>query len=216
MTHALFLIDYATLSAFLLATLVISLTPGPDMTYFLGRTIAIDRGAGMVAVMGAMSGLVIHTFLAAFGLSALLAASPVAFTILKIIGAAYLLWLAIDSIRNGSALSIQEKSQKSSNKWRIWITGLSVNLLNPKIVLFFVTFLPQFVSASDPHAMGRLLVLGGLFIAIGFVICTMIVLTAHGFVHLLGRSKRIARIMDYCFAGIFGAFAIRIALAERL
>ena len=135
------------LAAYAVASVVLGLTPGPDMTFFLSRTIAQSRAAGFAALFGASTGLVVHTVLVAAGLSVLLAASVTAFTVLKIVGAAYLAWLAYDAIRNGSALSLDEAREGGASP-RIYFKGLLVNLLNPKVIVFFVTFLPQFVSPT--------------------------------------------------------------------
>ena len=211
-----FIPDLTILVTFTLATLVIALTPGPDMTLFLGKTIQHGKSAGHAALLGAMSGLVVHTLLVAFGISALLAASQTAFTILKIVGAAYLLWLAVQAIRNGSAFTIENKKSQPQSFFSLWLTGLWVNLLNPKIVLFFITFLPQFVAADDSHATGKFLFLGFYFLLIGFVVCLGIVAIANRFVTTLTKNPKIMRIMDYSFAGIFSAFALKILMTERL
>ncbi len=163
-----------------------------------------------------MSGLVVHTLLVAFGISALLAASQTAFTILKIVGAAYLLWLAVQAIRKGSAFNIENKKSRSQSLFSIWLTGFWVNLLNPKIVLFFITFLPQFVAADDPNAMEKFLFLGFYFLLISIVVCVGIVAVANRFVTTLTKNPKIMRIMDYSFAGIFSAFALKILMTERL
>ena len=112
----------------------------------------------MAAMLGASVGVLIHTTLVALGLSALLAASVTAFTILKVVGALYLLWLAIQTLRHGSALNIAASNgaRPVEPLYRTWLTGLGVNLMNPKIIMFMVTFLPQFVTAGDPHAAQKL------------------------------------------------------------
>src|ERR671917_806361 len=102
-----FLPDRAVLLAYSLACFVLFITPGPDMSLFLAKTMAGGRRAGLAAMLGAMAGCCVHTLLAALGISALLAASATAFTLLKVIGALYLLWLAIDAVRNGSALNLK-------------------------------------------------------------------------------------------------------------
>ena len=207
--------DLPVLATFTIASLIIALTPGPDMTLFLGKTIQHGKSAGHAAVLGALSGLVIHTLLVAFGISALLAASQTAFTLLKIVGAGYLLWLAVQAVRTGSALTIENRRTKPSSFLNNWATGFGINLLNPKIVLFFVTFLPQFVSSSDPDATGKFLVLGIYFIIIGVAVNFAIIAVAHRFVAELTRSPKIIRILDYSFAAIFSAFAIRILTTQR-
>ena len=211
-----FIPDFSILLPFTLATLVVSITPGPDMTLFLGRTIQQGRAAGFATMFGAMSGLMIHTLLVAFGISALLAASQTAFTLLKICGAGYLLWLAYQAIRNGGNFQIEERQQKRTSFIGNFTVGLATNLLNPKIVLFFITFLPQFVSSTDPNAIGKLVFLGFWFILIGGIICFTIIAMADKFVRKLTANPGMARFMDYAFATIFGAFALKILGTQRL
>ncbi len=209
-----FIPDTATLLAFTAAALVLTITPGPDMTLFMGKTLTQGRAAGLAAVLGAASGLIIHTVLAAVGVSALLAASQLAFTMLKIVGAAYLIWLAYQAIRNGSSLTLEAVSVPKQPFHRIWLQGLGVNILNPKIVLFFLTFLPQFVSASDPHAVSKLLFLGGYFVLLGGLICVLMVLGASAFARCLKSSPKAMRIFDWAFAGIMGSFALKLLVAK--
>lgn len=207
-----FIPDLPVLTAFTLASLVLTITPGPDMTLFLGKTLAQDRRAGLTAMLGAFAGTVLHTLLAAFGVSALLASSATAFGILKIAGALYLLWLAWDAIANGSSLSLKETSGAKERAGQVFLKGVGINLLNPKIILFFVTFLPQFVSAGDPHATGKLLFLGAWFIGIALPVCALIVLLADRIANRLKRNPRITRVIDWTFASVFAAFAIRLLL----
>ena len=135
------------------------------MTLFVGRALSEGRKPpASPAWSGAMTGIVIHTALVALGLSALIVASPEAFMVLKIGGAGYLVWLALQAIRNGSAFSPETAKRAPRSLFQNWATGLGINLLNPKIILFFMTFLPQFVSAHDPHAPGKLFFLGVVFI----------------------------------------------------
>ena len=124
--------DTATLLAYSAASIALFITPGPDMSLFLARTIASGRRAGIASVFGANLGCVIHTFLAAFGISALVAASHTGFLILKIVGAGYLLWLAVDAIRNGSSLNVGTVEQKSVSTFSSFLMGVPVNLTNDK------------------------------------------------------------------------------------
>ncbi len=206
--------DLATLIQFAIATFVIAITPGPDMTLFVGRALSEGRAAGMACMFGAMTGVVIHTVVVALGLSALLIASPTAFLTLKIVGAGYLVWLAWQAIRHGAAFNPVAKKHAARPLFRHWLTGVGINLLNPKIVLFFMTFLPQFVSADDPHAAGKLLFLGLCFIPLSLPITIPLVLMADGFAGLLKRNRRVTRMVDFLFAGVFGAFALKILSAQ--
>jgi len=211
-----FLPSLPVLGAYLAAVLVITFTPGPDMTLFLGKAVTQGRASGMAAMLGASTGVLIHTTLVALGLSALLAASATAFFVLKVVGALYLLWLAVEAVRHGSALSLDPAGPAIAREplFRTWLKGLAVNLLNPKIIMFFVTFLPQFVAADDPHAMPKLFFLGFFFVAVAAPICAAMIASASHLAHFLKRSPRLMRGIDWLFAGVFGAFALRLLFAR--
>jgi threonine/homoserine/homoserine lactone efflux protein len=202
------------LLAFTAASLVLIFTPGPDMTLFLGETLRGGRARGFAAMLGIATGLLIHTMLAALGLSALLAASATAFTLVKIAGVAYLVWLAIGALRHGSALTLATQAADARPLGRVYLTGLGVNLLNPKIVMFFLTFLPQFVSVADPQAGAKLLFLGFYFTALGVPACAALILAADRVVATLRRSSKIMRGFDVLFAGLMGAFAVKLLFSR--
>jgi len=211
-----FLPSAGVLASFGLAAAVLSITPGPDMALFLSKTLAQGRRAGFAALAGAFSGLLFHTLLAAFGLSALLLQSASLFGALKLAGALYLLWLAIDAIWHGGTPQLDDNNGSSvlQRAAEVYLTGLGANLLNPKIILFFVTFLPQFVSPDDPHGVSKLLFLGLYFIAVAFPICAAIILGAEAIAGWLKRSPYLTRGLDWLFAGVFASFALRL-LFER-
>ena len=210
-----FLPALPVLGAYVAAVLVITFTSGPDMTLFLGKAVRQGRASGMAAMLGASTGVLIHTALVALGLSALLAASATAFFVLKVVGAIYLLWLAVDAVRHGSALNLDAAPAPSTERlFHTWLKGLAVNLLNPKIIMFFVTFLPQFVAADDPHGMQKLFFLGFFFVAVAAPICAAMIASASHLAHFLKSSPRVMRAIDWLFAGIFGAFAVRLLFAR--
>ena len=209
-----FVPEWPVIVQFAVATFIIAVTPGPDMTLFVGRAIAEGRAAGMACMLGAMSGIVVHTTLVALGLSALILASPEVFLVLKMAGAGYLVWLAWQAITKGSAFSPDTARRAPRPLLRNWATGLAINLLNPKIILFFMTFLPQFVSANDPRAPGQLFFLGLLFIPLCVAVTTPLVIAADRLAGLLGRSPRATRILDWLLAGVFSAFAVKIITAQ--
>lgn len=210
----LFVPDTATFLQFAIATFVIAITPGPDMTLFVGRALSEGRAAGLACMVGAMTGCVIHTLMVVLGLSALIVASPQAFLALKIFGAGYLVWLAWQAIRHGSAFSPDATPRAPRPMWKNWAMGVGVNLMNPKVILFFMTFLPQFVSVNDPDAAGKLLFLGLMFIPLSLPVTIPMVVAAGGFAGLLKKSPRVTRAIDYLFAGVFSAFALRILTAQ--
>ncbi len=209
-----FIPDFMTVATFALASFVLAITPGPDMGLFLARTVAGGRKLGFAAMLGASTGLIGHALLAGLGLSALLAASATAFMVLKVIGALYLVWLAWQAIRYGSGFSVDPSGVPRQSFFATWLTGLGVNLTNPKVIMFFVTFLPQFVDAADPHASGKLVFLGFMFIVIGIPTGAFIILIAERFTEFMRSSKRAMRIFDWSFAGIMGAFAVKLLFAQ--
>jgi threonine/homoserine/homoserine lactone efflux protein len=205
-----FLPSLPVLAAFTLASVVLVLTPGADMALFLGQTVTAGRARGFAAMVGVTTGVLIHSLLAAFGLSALLAASATAFTAVKIAGAVYLVWLAVQALRRGSALALGNRNGDRRGIAQIYLMGLGVNLLNPKVVFFFLTFLPQFVSTADPQAGAKLFFLGCYFIALATPICALLILGAARFTAAIRRSPRLMRAVDWLFAGLMGAFALRL------
>ena len=210
----IFLPDLSVILAYTAAAVILVITPGPDMTLFLGQTLTGGRARGIAAYLGASAGLVVHTMLAAFGLSALLAASATAFGVLKVAGVVYLVWLAIQTLRHGSALALNDDGLGAQPLARVFMMGLGINLLNPKIIVFFLTFLPQFVSGNDPHAGAKLMFLGLYFIALAIPACAMLIVLAERFTAAIRRSPKAMRTIDYLFAGLMGAFAVKLLLAR--
>ena len=205
----------AVLVQFAIAAAVLAITPGPDMALFVGRAISHSRAAGLACFAGAATGILIHTMLVALGLSALLVAAPTAFLVLKIVGAAYLIWLAWQAIRHGSSFTVRQGRKDGVGSLRgHYLTGIGINILNPKIALFFLTFLPQFVSANDPDAPGKLVFLGVFFLMVAVPIVLPMILAADRLASTLRARPRITRALDWLFAGVFGAFAVKILTAQ--
>ena len=209
-----FIPDLPIILQFAVATVILAITPGPDMTLFVSRTLSQGRASGFASMAGALTGTVVHTTLVVVGISALIVASPNAFLALKIFGAGYLVFLAWQAIFKGSAFSPEKKTGPRISLFRSWATGIGVNLLNPKVILFFMTFLPQFVSAHDPHAPAKLFFLGMMFVVLSIPVNAPMVLAAERFSVSMKRSPRITRIVDYLFAGVFSAFALKILTAQ--
>jgi threonine/homoserine/homoserine lactone efflux protein len=209
-----FVPDISTLLQFGVATVILALTPGPDMTLFVSRALSQGRGAGFASMAGAFSGILVHTTLVAVGISALIVAAPMAFLALKILGAAYLVYLAWHALSKGSAFTPATGRGPRLSLARSFSAGLGVNLLNPKIILFFMTFLPQFVSAHDPHAPAKLFFLGLLFIAISIPITAPVILAAERFSAAMKANPKVTRVIDYLLAGVFSAFALKILAAQ--
>jgi threonine/homoserine/homoserine lactone efflux protein len=209
-----FVPDLPVLLAFAVATLVLAITPGPDMALQLSRAINHGRAHGMAAMFGALTGILVHTTLVALGISVLIIAAPPLFLALKIAGAVYLIWLAWQAVVHGGGLRIAAAAIKLPTLKQSFATGLGINLLNPKVVLFFVTFLPQFVEAHDPMATGKLFVLGVEFVLVSLPIGLLIVYAAEWLAAAFKRSRWIERALNWGFAAVFASFAAIILTAQ--
>jgi threonine/homoserine/homoserine lactone efflux protein len=209
-----FLPSLPLLIAYGAACALLAATPGPDMALFLQKTLGGGRSHGFAALAGAMTGVLAHTFAAAVGLSALIAASSRLYGALRIVGALYLLWLAYGALRHGSAMKLTARDGPSASLTKTYLTGVLINITNPKIILFFVTFLPQFIDVGDASAAQKFFFLGASFVAIGTLVNGLLVLIAARFVAAARANPRAIRIFDFGVAGVMSAFAARLLIAE--
>lgn len=200
---------------FLLTSLVVVASPGTGVLYTLA--VALSRGAraGVVAAFGCTLGIVPHMAAAALGLAAVLHASALAFAALKWLGVAYLLWMAWATLRErgGGALSVGREEERSAA--RVVGRAVLLNLLNPKLTVFFVAFLPQFVPADAPHPLARMLALSAAFMAITFAVFVVYGLFAAAVRDRVVSSPRVLAWMRRTFAAAFAALGARLAFAER-
>jgi threonine/homoserine/homoserine lactone efflux protein len=160
------------LTTFLLASFLLWITPGPDTMYILARSIAQGMRAGALSALGIGCGILIHTALAAFGLSALLATSAAAFQVVKLAGAGYLIYLGVQALRKPGKLATPEV--EAADPGRIFRQGVLTNALNPKVAIFFLAFLPQFVVPTAGLGPLPFLLLGGLFVSGGTLWCLLV------------------------------------------
>lgn len=150
------------LALFIAAGLLLNITPGPDTLYIVGQSVANGARYGAVAALGIAAGCCLHAVAAAVGVSALLLASPTAFTVLKWVGGAYLAWLGVAMLRSGGPREVP-RAAVGATLARVFLQGVVTNALNPKVALFFVAFLPQFVDPRADHRLVPLLLLGLVF-----------------------------------------------------
>ncbi|MDQ0456655.1 LysE family translocator [Rhizobium paknamense] len=209
-----FLPSLATLLAFSAASFLLAATPGPDMTLSISRALRDGRLAGLAVLIGTNLGIAVHTLLVAFGVSALIVASPTAFMVLKSGGAAYLAWLAFQAVRKGSKFVAKAETGEKGSAKSAFLNGIWVNLLNPKVIIFFMTFLPQFVSAGDPHVTGKLIFLGFWFMVVSLPVTVAIVLAADRLSAWLQANPKVLRGIDLTFAGVFSIFAVKILMTQ--
>ena len=199
--------DPLTIAAFMGAALILYLTPGADMMFTLASGVSGGPKAGVAAAAGISTGVLIHVFIAAAGMAALLAASPVAFDIIRYAGAAYLAYLAWATWR-AAPLSKDATGQKAIA--RAFTRGLLTNLLNPKVALFILALLPQFTDPTIGPVWQQILALGTLLAIGGFLTDAAYGLAAGA---LATRLQRSGRLMNRLAAALFGALAARIAIA---
>jgi len=194
-------------------------TPGVDMMLVLTRTLRHGRGGGIAAALGVCAGCVVHTLFAAFGLAALLAASAAAFAVVKWAGAAYLLWIAFGMLREGvrgrDSLAVDGGERAASPGFaRLFAQGLATNVLNPKIAIFFLALLPQFIAADAPEKLLAFLFLGAWFIvqSLAFLVAFVLLVAPLRRWRAPGGATRALYITG---AGLFVWLAARLALVER-
>jgi threonine/homoserine/homoserine lactone efflux protein len=201
-------------SLFLLSAVLLNITPGQDTLYIVGRSIAQGRRAGLLSVFGISSGAVIHTLAAAFGLSAVLATSASAFTVVRLVGAAYLVFLGIRMWFDRSAISRSPAEPAPSHSWGIYRDGLLTNLLNPKVALFFLAFLPQFVDPLAHCKLIAFLFLGASCLTTGTIWCVFLALAASKIGSFLRTSTTATIIIRRLTGVLFVGLALRLAVAR--
>jgi threonine/homoserine/homoserine lactone efflux protein len=206
------------LALFALTVLVVNATPGVDMAFTLVSTLKGGVRAGLAAAAGIGAGCVVHTLAAAFGLAALLAASAAAFSAVKWLGAAYLLWLAIGMLRAGlaprEAAAARPADAAPSGAWRLFRQGFLTNVLNPKVALFFLALLPQFIDAAAANKTAAFVFLGAWFIVQGFAFLALFVLLVAPLRRWQPRPI-VARSLNVAGGSLFALLALRLALTER-
>jgi threonine/homoserine/homoserine lactone efflux protein len=207
------------LALFAFTVLVLNATPGVDMMLTTTRTLQHGVRAGLITAAGICAGCIVHTLAAAFGLAALLAASAAAFTLIKWVGAAYLAWLAVGMLRQAWArpadkVATPEPAASGGSAAEWFRTGLLTNALNPKVALFFLALLPQFIDAGAPDKTLAFVFLGAWFIVQGYLFLALLVIA----VAPLRRWRAPAVVQRGVWAaggGLFMALAARLALAQR-
>ena len=207
---------------FILAAILLNLTPGTDSMYIITRSISQGQTAGFYSVLGIISGILVHTLLAALGLSVLLANSPTAFMIVKYIGASYLCYLGFkmltsknsNSIANNLSKDQDVTSQKAVDGWQIYKQGVLTNTFNPKVALFFLAFFPQFIDASYAYGMLSFLMLGLTFATTGFIWCLCLALLAARFSTRLRENPSIETMLNRVSGMVFIGLGIKL-LTEK-
>jgi len=209
--------DYSLLhwATFIIAAVLLNLSPGPDIAFILGQTVRGGRKSGFAALFGIWAGAFVHVLMAAAGLSAILATSAVAFSVVKWAGAAYLIWLGIQALRSDGGSFVSEDVGRSADMFPIFRQGVVVALLNPKVAIFFLAFLPQFVVAGAGPVWAQLFLHGSLIIVVAAFIEPPLVIAGEKLTGKLRNNPRLGLWMDRSLGTVFVALGVRLALEER-
>ncbi|MQB43613.1 LysE family translocator [Rhizobium sp. ICMP 5592] len=201
--------------AFLSAATLLNLSPGPDIAFILGHTIRSGQRSGFAALFGIWSGACLHVLMAAAGLSAILAASAVAFSTVKWVGAAYLIWLGIQALRSKGDGAWIKETGKTFPWSRIYRQGIFVSLLNPKVAIFFLAFLPQFVVEGAGPVWAQLLLHGSLIIVVAAFIEPPLIILGGRLSAALRRNRSVGLWLDRGLGALFVALGVRLAISTR-
>jgi threonine/homoserine/homoserine lactone efflux protein len=200
------------------AVFVLVIVPGPDMAYYLARTFAQGRRAGVLAVLGINVGAYVHMMAAVLGLSAILATSSTAFTVVKWIGAGYLVWLGLQAFRSGARPTAVDRPAQPALEGRvIFWQGFLCDVLNPKVALFYLTFLPQFVQvqAATPSVTQQLLILGVTCNVMALAINLLVVHMAHRVARAFRRGHRLTSWLERTAGILLVGLGLRLALERN-
>lgn len=200
--------------AFLLASIALNLTPGLDTFYILTRSGREGHGVGMAAALGVNAGCIVHTLAAVLGISAILMTSALAFSVLKYLGAAYLVWIGLRMLFS-PATTRQPAETRGKGFTAAFRQGMLTNVLNPKVALFFLAFLPQFVSMHAAHPQIGLMLLGLSFIGTGLTWSTVLALMGGRIHRLLMTRSQLGQWMDRLCGTVLVTFGVKLALQQR-
>lgn len=203
------------IALFGLAAAVLALTPGPNMVYYVSRTLCQGRGAGLLSLAGVVVGFLFHLTMAALGLTAVLMAVPFAFEAIKFAGAAYLLWMAWQAVRPGGGSPFEPRALPHDPPAVLFRMGLVTNLLNPKVAVFYVSFFPQFLHPERGDLLLQSFMLGGVQIAVSTLVNFCIVLGAAQIARFLQRSPGWMRAQRWIMGTVLGLLAARLAFERR-
>jgi threonine/homoserine/homoserine lactone efflux protein len=199
---------------FVATGVLLNLTPGQDTLYILGRSIAQGRQIGVASALGISAGAVVHTLAAALGLSAVLATSASAFVVLKVIGAAYLVYLGVRMLMARTAALGSTDIAGLVDVWTAFRQGMLTNILNPKVALFFLALMPQFIEADSPRKVGAFLVLGLTFLTTGTVWCLVLALGASRVRSFFASRPRALQGFSQASGALFIFFGLRLAASN--
>ncbi|CAM2900804.1 Leucine efflux protein [Methylobacterium mesophilicum] len=207
--------DAHNLLAFAAVAVGMVLTPGPNMAYVISRSICQGRAAGFASLGGVALGFVAYMLCAAFGITALLLAVPYAYDAVRMAGALYLLWLAVQAVRPGGRSAFQVKDLPPSSPVRLFAMGLLTNLLNPKIAIVYLSLLPQFIDPANGSVLSQALVLGTTQIVISLMINAIFIVSASAIARFFTHRPSFATLQRWVMGTVFAALAVRMATESQ-
>jgi threonine/homoserine/homoserine lactone efflux protein len=199
---------------FLVTSLVVVLIPGTGVIYTVSTGLVQGRSASVYAALGCTAGIVPHLLATVLGLAAVMHTSALAFQVLKVAGVAYLFYVAYATWRDKSAFAVDNGLSRATASALV-VKAFLLNILNPKLTIFFLAFLPQFVDPAAGRPLLQLLLLSAIFMAMTFVVFVVYGFVAHAFRKLVVESARVQRWLRVCFAGTFAALGARLALSDK-
>ncbi|MFM0597329.1 MULTISPECIES: LysE family translocator [Paraburkholderia] len=206
-------------SFFIAAVFLLNVTPGPDTAYIVGRSVAQGRGAGLMSALGISAGCCVHSLACAFGLTAVLAASATAFTVIKFVGALYLMYLGVRLLLAKPAadqVAGEARAVGGAKSLRqLFLQGFWTNVLNPKVVLFFVSFFPQFVTAGSDHKAFAFLTLGAVFVVMSMLWSSFVAWIAGSVTRRFSGKQSLKKWLDRGVGSAFVGLGIKLATASR-
>jgi threonine/homoserine/homoserine lactone efflux protein len=208
------MLSIETFSAFFLASTLLAIAPGPDNVFVLTQSALHGKLSGLVVVFGLCTGLLVHTAAVTFGIAVIFQASTLAFTLLKIIGAGYLVYLAWQIVR-ATPEQIRMQSDQQKCLGTLYRRGIIMNVTNPKVSIFFLAFLPQFADPGRGPISLQMVALGGIFITATILVFGAMALIGGALGEWLNRSERAQRVMNWTAGTIFVGLALKLVTAER-
>jgi len=208
------MLEFQTIVMFVTASTLLALAPGPDILFVLTQSMTKGSRSGIVIALGLCSGLVFHTTAVALGVAVIFQTSMLAFTILKCVGAGYLLYLAFMAFKDASRSKLDADKSPLSLK-ALYRRGIFMNITNPKVSIFFLAFLPQFTNPEQDNVTAQIFTLGALFMLCAFVVFTLVSLLAGRVGNWFSKTKNGEKILNRAAGTIFAALAIKLALSSR-
>lgn len=209
------MIPFPDLLLFAGAALLMVLTPGPNMIYLISRSICQGRAAGVISLFGVVAGFFLHMLAAAIGLSAIFLAVPLAYELLKWLGALYLLWLAWEAVKPGARSPFEARALPPDSPRRLFLMGFLTNLLNPKVAVFYLSIFPQFIDTARGAVFLQSLTLGVTQISVSFIVNLLIALSAAGIAGWFARNPFWLVTQRYVMGGVLAALAVKLAFEPR-